>query len=293
MENQETSIYILNEHNKFITAEYIEKMFLSFNIDYKVKNIEIFKRSMTHTSYVLKSDEYWQSHRSKTTNKELDPISNPSLAIPLQTKSFEELELLGDAVLHLILADYLTKRYADTGEGFITKLRTRIESGDTLAHFCKVIKLNQYILISRYIEKNKGRYENNKILEDAFESFIGAIYLDTLDNESNFEKCRLFIISLLEKEVDFAEILYNETNFKDLLLQYFHVKKWKDPQYNKLNISGTEHKKIFTVSVTRRITDKDSGTICGSGSGSTKKKAEQNAAKEALIKLGAYVEHKH
>lgn len=286
------SIYILNEKNKLITEDYIEKMFFSYGINYKVKNINIFRKAMVHTSYVHKNEEYWQQHRSKNTNQNLDPISNPNLAIPLQKESFEELEFVGDAVIHNILADYFSNRYQGMGEGFFTKLRTRIENGTTLAHFCRAIGLDQYILISRYIEKNNGRANNDNILEDAFESFIGAIYKDSNTDESNFENCRKFIINLLEKEVDFAELLYNETNFKDMLLQYFHTKKWRDPIYNKLNITGLDHQKVFTVSVTKRVTDRDVGTICGTGTGSSKKRAEQSAAKEALIRFGAYSENK-
>jgi ribonuclease III len=284
----DNTLYILNEHNKFITIEYIETLFKQYGIDYKVNNIEIFKRATTHTSYIHKPDDYWQQHKSKTGSRDLDPISDASLAIPLQKVSLEELELLGDGVIHLILVDYFGRRYAGQGEGFITKLRTKIENGDTLSHFCRAIKLNQYILLSRYIEKNNGRQENCKIMEDAFEAFIGAVYMDIAPNSDtpNFNSCRNFIINLIEQEVDISEILFRENNYKDLLLQHFHIKKWCDPFYNKLNTSGIDHNKIFTVSVTKKVNMKDIGEICGIGIGTSKKKAEQDAAMKALQKLG-------
>lgn len=280
--------YILNEKNVLITSEYIESILREYGVIYNVKNIENFKKSMVHGSYVLRDDAYWKMHRSKndrSREKEIIPISDPSKAIPLQDKSYEELELLGDGVIHLILADYFTTRYEDQGEGFITKLRTRIENGETLTVFAEKIGLNRYILLSRYIEQNNGRKENKSILEDAFEAFIGALYRDTVDGCTNFEVCRSFIINLIEREVDIAEILHNENNFKDLLLQYFHIKKWGDPLYNTILQTTTLDNKVFTVAVIKKENMKDIGVVCGTGSGSSKKKAEQQAARDALNKL--------
>ena len=278
--------YILNEKNVLITEKYIEDVLHEYGIKYKVVNIDNFRKAMVHSSYVIRDDAYWKLHRSKnrTQDKDISPISDINKAIPLQDKSYEELELLGDGVIHLILADYFTMRYEGQGEGFMTKLRTKIENGETLTMFTEKIGLNRYILLSRYIEHNNGRRDNKSILEDAFEAFIGALYRDSADS-TNFEVCRRFIINLIEREVDIAEILHNENNFKDLLLQFFHVKKWGDPVYNTILQTNTPENKVFTVAVIKKENIKDIGEVCGTGSGSSKKKAEQQAAKDALGRL--------
>lgn len=278
--------YILNEKNKYITKEFIENTLKQYNTDYKVNDINNFINATVHTSYIEKDEEYWKSHRSAKNASDLKPIENPQDAIPLHKRSYEELELLGDGVIHLILVDYFCERYKGLGEGFITKLRTKIENGETLSHFCKLIGLNQYILISRYIEQNNGRDNNKRILEDVFEAFIGALYRDNINGKNNYDKCRSFIINLLEKEVDLSEMLYVDNNYKDKLLQYFHKMKWCDPIYTKVNTCTTkDNKKIFIVSVTRKKSHKDEGLICGTGKDYSVKKAEQDAAKNALEML--------
>ena len=171
-------------------------------------------------------------------------------------------------------------------EGFMTRLRTKIENSDTLASLCRAINLNKYVLISRYIEINEGRDKNKSILEDSFESFMGALFLD-----GGFDVCDKFMVNLMEKEVDFAELLFIETNFKDHLLQYFHKKRWEDPKYDALDISGPDHKKQFTMYVKCRKDPLDPGEIVGWGVSTSKKQGEQNAAKQALIKFGEIKEN--
>jgi len=273
-------LYILNEHNIYITTKYIEAILKKYGIIYKVKNLDQYQKAMIHKSYQIHDDNYWNTHRSKNMNKDLEPIDDPSKAIPLQKESYERLEFLGDAIIHAILAEYIFKRYDSEQEGFMTRLRTKIENGDTLAELTKIMNLEKYILISRYIEKNGGRYNNKNILEDTFEAFIGALFLD-----GGFDICKKFIIKLIEDVIDFAQLLYKETNFKDLLLQHCHRKKWFDPEYGTYDISGPAHKKMFTeyVMIKTDINDEGEVTI---GFGSSKKKGEQDAAKNALIKQG-------
>lgn len=272
--------YILNENNVLITTEYVENILKKYSVDCKIKNIKPFQLAMTHTSYLIRDDNYYKNNKSKNT-VDLDPISDPSLAIPLQKMSYERLEFLGDSVIHLILATYFYNRYDEENEGFMTRLRTKIENGETLSQLSLAIGLNKYVLISRYIEKNGGRENNSHILEDSFEAFMGALY-----QEIGFDKCKIFLINLMEEEVDFASILSTETNFKDMLLQFFHQRKWKDPTYGVLDISGPDNKKMFTLYVKCKKTQHDDGEIVGIGVGSSKKKAEQNACANALKHFG-------
>lgn len=277
--NSAYDLYILNEKNVLITSNYIERLMAKYNVNYKVKNLSFFQNAMVHISYMKRDASYWESQKTKVTNTDLQPISDPSLAIPLMKESNERLEFLGDSVIKLIIASYLYNRYDSEGEGFMTKLRTKIESGESLSEFTKIIGLNKYILISRYVEKNNGRISNVSVLEDAFEAFMGALKLD-----SNYDTCERFIINLIESSIDFSNMLKKESNHKDVLLRYAHQRRWGDPKYNVSDISGLENNKVFTVFV--KITTRGNNSeIFATGVGLSKKKAEQNAAMNTLIKL--------
>jgi dsRNA-specific ribonuclease len=272
--------YILNEKNIEITQKYIEDMLKSYNIIHTVKHLSNFQRAMTHFSYLDRDRSYYKNNKISKYffGKDIiDPINISKKCISLQTESYERLEFKGDAVIHHILADYLYNRYSTQDEGFMTKLRTKIENSQTLANFTKVIKLDKYILISKHMEKGDSRENNYHILEDAFESFIGALSMET-----TYETCYKFFEKLIETEIDFGELLHTENNFKDILLQFFHQKKFHDPNYGVLDISYPNQKKMFTIYVKCKKKPSDEGEIVGVGTGSSKKKGEQEAAYQAL-----------
>lgn len=271
---QNIHLYILNEKNKLLDNEFILGVLKKYNIDYTVKNFCNFQRAMIHKSYLHK--EVCTDKILKTL-KDVNKIEDPNMAINLQENSYERLEFLGDSVIHMVIANYLYKRYPDQDEGFMTKLRTKIENGDTLSYLSKKIGLNEYMIIARNIEQMGGRNNNVTILEDIFEAFIGALYI-----ESNFEICNNFLINVLEKEIDFANMIYYETNYKDMLMQYFHTIKWKDPIYHHHETLEEGSKRKFVIYVKQ----KETGEILGKGIGTSKKKAEKIAAKNALKKLG-------
>jgi dsRNA-specific ribonuclease len=280
--------YILNEKNKRITTEYIEKTLNKYGVQIKIKNIDIFQKSMIHVSYLIRDEQFFSNNKTKpyhSQSNDIVPLDDITTAIPLQQQSYERLEFLGDAILHAIIAEYIYKRYPTVDEGFMTKLRTKIENGDTLSILSKKIGLDDYVVISRYIEQNGGRSTNKNITEDIFEAFIGALYLD-----SGFDTCKLFIVKMIEKEIDLAQMLYQEKNFKEKLLQYFHFRKWMDPIYGTLDVSGPKNKKMYTMWIKCRETHNDEGNIVGIGVSSSKKAGEQEAAKQALIHFGLYNE---
>ena len=272
--------YILNEKNIHITKKYINGLLKKYKTNYKIKDLPTFQRSMTHTSYLeldLKNEKNPKKKYSFIKDYEIEPINNKvkDKTIPLQFKSYERLEFLGDSVIRTILADYLYKRYEDEDEGFMTKLRTKIEKGESLAKLSLLIGLNKYAIISRILEEKGYRERNVAVLEDIFEAFIGALYC-----ESNFDICKTFFVNLIETEIDIAELLYHNDNYKNTLLQYYHKVKWSPPTYDVLSQNETANKKEYVVCV------KDgNGKIIGIGSGPSKKKSQQIAAKQALIHL--------
>lgn len=283
--------YLINENNINITKKYIKSVLsiikdeLKINkIKYSISNINLYVEAMTHKSYLktfAKNERNVKFLVQTVKNRNIQPIEFKNDIIGLKDTCYERLEYLGDSVIRLIVAEYLYKRYPDQCEGFLTKLKTKIENNESLAKLSKSIGLHDYMIIAKYVDLNNARSnEDIGILCDVFESFIGALFLDS---GCDLNVCRLFIIKLIETKIDIASLLFNEDNYKDILLRYFHKMKWQDPIYETLDIIeiGDNKKKSFIMCI------KDNNNkIVGKGSGSSKKKGEQLAAKHALERYG-------
>ena len=194
-------------------------------------------------------------------------------ALDLFTNSNERLEFLGDTVIKCIVSEYLFKRYPIEDEGFMTRLKTKIEDKDSLAKYAKRLAIDHYMIISQQIEDNNGR-NSNKLLEDCFEAFMGALFLDL-----GFELVKKFLTIILETEIDYSELLYKDTNYKDQLLKFYHRNKWSHPIYVEISSEGPTHRKIFKMGV-----QDFQGNIIGESTEVSKKKAEQKCAMLALYK---------
>ena len=138
--------------------------------------------------------------------------------------SDERLEFLGDAVMGSVVGCYVYERFENVDEGFLTRVRTKLVNGKQLSigslkrNFSKLLNFDKYILISKHVEEKCNGRQNDKLLEDLFESFIGSIYLDynrhtfndKLDyNTLGYQYAATFIINVIEKNIDFSRI-----NFK-------------------------------------------------------------------------------
>jgi dsRNA-specific ribonuclease len=282
MSDKEIKLHILNIKNKKITAKAISDILKKYDIKHKIKNLELFQEALTPSSYVENSSE--NSRLTKIiADKNLIPISEDESkkCVPLEKKSYQRLEFLGDSVIHLMIAEYLFNRYQNQDEGFMTRLRTKIENDESLAKFTKMLGLHEYVLLPHHLEVIGGRENNYKIMEDVFEAFIGALYLET-----SIDICKKLFISLLEKEIDFSNLICVETNYKDTLLQYYHKMKWNDPEYGFMGTEENNNKKIFKMNVKGFNTNKE-WVVIGYGIGNSKKKGEQEAARNALIYLKA------
>ena len=157
----------------------------------------------------------------------------------------------------------------------MTKLKTKIEDKTSLSRFAKIIGLDEFIIISKQNELNGIGRSNEKILEDAFESFMGAVYKD-----SGFYKSKEFIEYILENEIDWSEIINNDKNYKDQLLRYYHSNKWSHPKYIHLEEYGYGNKKTFKVG----LLDNNNNIIV-TAKDSSKQKAEQKVSLYGLYKF--------
>ncbi len=185
----------------------------------------------------------------------------------------ERLEFLGDAVLDLIVGEYLYKKFPSSNEGVLSKIRASLvnESGFTL--LAKSLSLGNYIYLSPAEENNNGRNKPS-LLSNAFEAVIGAIYL-----EAGLEKSKEIAIALLEKAHPKIDLDTLSKDYKTALQELTQASHGVTPQYELLGSSGPDHKKEFEIAV------KLNGETIASAKGKSKKEAQQKAAEIALKKL--------
>ena len=274
-EGQEETIQIpYNINNILITEIDIITLLNQFNVTIdKINHIEYFWQAFTHKSYCKK--DIYPDYILNAAKKEL----NSNNLLELFDKSYERLEYFGDRVLKVIVSMYLYHRYPKQDEGFMTKLQTKIEDKKNLALMSKELQLDKYFIISKQIEQLGGR-ELEKLHEDIFESFVGALFLS-----NGFEVCLLLITNLLETLIDYSEKLYCDNNYKDQLLRLYHQKKWKFPQYITIHYEGPPHKRKYIMGVEKQDISSDESieNKCLSyGIGLSKKEGEQKGERERV-----------
>jgi ribonuclease-3 len=266
-------LHVLNERNKLISSKFINSIFKEYGLAHKVKNLRIYQQAFVHDSYLecnLTNYKILKQFREPTM------ISNPEKAIPLFTKSYQRLELLGDSYIHVAIAKYLYTRYPDEDEGFITTLRTKIENGKEQSKLSRALGLHEYAIISRNLEQNGGRLNNYAILEDVLEAFIGA-----LSEEISADACFEFVISIIEKHIDITNMIHYESNYKGRLMNECHAKKWEDVKYIDIKDENNNNK-YFKVKAMCGTSEK---MYSGYGKAKSKKDAQQRAAKHILVQM--------
>jgi ribonuclease-3 len=182
-------------------------------------------------------------------------------------QSYERLEFIGDSVLSLIVTRFLFERFQNVQEGFLTRLRTKIVSGKMLCTLARRMGLQHVILMDVKALENHWN-ENDRILEDVFEALLGAIYLDL-----GLDTAKRFLLPFLHN-MNFDELM-TDSNYKDILMRFCQSKGWELPKYHLLHNT----QKWFHVQV------EVMGVMYGSGEGSTKKEAEQQAAMDTIHRL--------
>ena len=215
-------------------------------IGYRFKNIMLLQNALTHSSY---ANEHWHD----------------------SLKSNERLEFLGDSVLGMVVARYLYQTFPNRLEGDLTRMRADMVCEKALAKIAEEIDLGKHLLLGNGEEQNGGR-NRSSILADAVESVLAACFLD-----GGMPAAEAFIdrFVLCNVPADKPANLDYKTAFQELVQQ----KKDQQIVYKLVAESGPDHDKEFTVEVSLN------GEVVGQGVGTSKKRAEQNAAKEAMEKI--------
>lgn len=203
-------------------------------------------------------------HRSyHNENKDFDIPSN------------EKLEFLGDSVLSLVTSVHLYTQYPAYNEGDYTDMKAAIVNTHSLYDAAQAINLGSFLYLSKGEQDNNGR-DNMSILADAFEALIGAVYL-----QYGFDRAYSFVKDFLFRDI-LDSIIQNKLYLpaKNILQEYYQERFKRLPEYKVLDETGPEHDKVYQSGVY------DENTLLATGTGKSKKQAEENAAREALHKLG-------
>ncbi|GAX88389.1 ribonuclease III [Lebetimonas natsushimae] len=212
---------------------------LQKSLGYQFKNEKLITEALTHRSY------------SKDFNN-------------------ERLEFLGDAVMDLIVGEYLFFLFPEAEEGFLSKLRAALVNEESFTKLAKKLDLGKYLKLSNAEENNGGR-EKPSIISSAFEALIGALYL-----EAGFDKTKEIALNLLKKvypEINPDELLKDyKTNLQEITQAYFG----EVPEYRVINTTGPDHKKQFEIAVYIQ------GKKYASAKGKSKKVAQQEGAKKTI-----------
>ncbi len=193
--------------------------------------------------------------------------------LPEGTGSNERLEFLGDSILNLIVGEYLFHHFPGATEGELTKVRARLVNRKALAAYGKAIRLPEFILMSQSAAQAVGK-GHATITADTFEAIIAAIYLD-----GGLAAARRFVERQVLTALRDGSVITDDENYKSILLELAQSEGLGIPRYLIVNQEGPDHDRTFTVDVML-------GNIRrGSGTGKSKKEAEQAAARRALQNL--------
>ncbi|MBI3189228.1 MAG: ribonuclease III, partial [Ignavibacteriales bacterium] len=220
-----------------ITAE-INFERLQSVIGYRIKNKMLFSEALSHRSYIHKPE-------------------NGTLV------SNERLEFLGDSVLNMVVGEYLFHRYTHLPEGDLTKMRSRLVNRKALSAYAGLIELQEFILIGASIPRSVER-GLEKILADAYEALVAAIYLD-----GGFNAAEQFVRRQMIAAVEQKLVVTEDANYKSQLLEYSQAESLNIPRYVTIKEEGPDHDRVFTVEV--YVDDEPYGV----GMGNNKKDAEQ------------------
>lgn len=223
---------------------------LEENLKYTFKNKVLLTNALTHSSYA---------------NEVRNGVS-----------SNERLEFLGDSVLSLVVADYLYKNFPNIPEGELTKLRASLVCEKSLCSFSRELELGKFLLLGKGEDKGGGR-ERDSILADAFEAVLAAMYLDG-GMEIARKHVMRFVLNELKNTDD--EVF---KDYKTALQEIIQRNPEESVTYILTGESGPDHDKLFEVEVHLN------SNVIGKGSGKSKKQAEQMAAKQALLLMGAEI----
>jgi len=284
-----------NKLNKLITKNAVQNILKKYGIYQNINNLDLYQDAMVHESYTI------GKIKDVCSRDTVKVVKNPDGCVLLRERCYERLEFLGDAVIENIIVSYLYRRYPDQREGFLSSMKVNFVNRITLGHLSKVLGLHEYLIITRTLDDLQNAREEDKILCDIFEAFIGAIYLDFNNDKhgilnsfisgAGYQVAELFLINLIEDEasqLDITTFILDDRNYKNKIVKLIKRIHKYNPEFR---VSKNDITKAGETIITVQLFNPKTKEIISEGSGNNNKKAEQDASKNALIKLG-YISQK-
>jgi ribonuclease-3 len=245
----------------------------------RIQKFDLFSQACCHKSYVDRP-ELWKEQEEH--GDEMTMAPRPDDCLPLRRCDNEELEYLGDRVLGLITASYVSKRYPGQGEGFLTRILSRIVNNKQLGILAKDVGMSRWIILSRHMEDVCDGRNNLRIMGSMFEAWFGALYLQEEEAGRGLQQCHDLLVRILEEHIDFVQIIIEDTNYKDQLLRKFQTLYHIPPRYKEMEVVGPPHDRMFTMGVLDPM-----DRVVAVSTARNKKVAEQEASRLALEILEA------
>jgi len=310
-----------NSNNRNLDMAFVVRLLRDHGITYQPRNNELYQRAFVHKSYVKRP------HLENQANS-IVIADRPHDCLPLKTRSNERLEFLGDGVLEMVTKWYLYRRFPKADEGFMTEKKIQLVKNEAIGKLAYKMGLNKWYIVSRHAEEKKTR-TNLKKLGCLFEAFLGALFLDA-DKVScagvgelvktpapfgaGFQIAQAFVESVLERYVDWVELVRSDDNYKNIL-QVMIQKEFKvTPTYIQVGCSedagfqmmvtlyigdvytelkATDAKRLSSYSSYEDMHQEVAATgrvlvALGSSVHKIKKKAEQEACRLAIEDLGRF-----
>jgi len=230
-----------NPNNKEIKLNEVQSILREYGLPGDVNNLALYKRAFVHKSYTKRPALENQEHNIIIEDK-------PHDCLPLKTKSFERLEFLGDGILEAITKYYLYRRFPKENEGFMTEKKIALVKNEAIGRIVYEMKLHQWLLISKHAEEKKIR-TNLKKLGCLFESFLGAVFLDSNKIEikdedgwfgslfvtgPGFQMAQIFVENIFEKHVDWMKLINDDDNYKNILQVKIQKQFKTTPDYHEI-----------------------------------------------------------
>ena len=265
-----------NPRNKIIDNDTIIAILSKYGVKEVIQKPDLFRAASVHKSYVDRRDVWAEEGEQILAER-------PSNCLPLQEADNEECEFAGDSLLGCVVALYLYERYAGKGEGFLTRLRTRIVNNKMLGILAKKMGLEPWIVVSRHVEEVcTGGRGNLRLLGSMLEAWVHALFKNFDSPGQGFIVVQKFLVSIMQRHINFMELITDDNNYKDQLLRLFQSKFHQPPRYKEVEVTGPPHDRIFTMGV---IDPEDENKVIARATARNKKVAEQEASKLALATL--------
>ena len=265
-QQQQQELRRYNPENRVLDADVVTRWLNKYGVEKAPTQAEmrVYQSALIHRSY-----------SSKNARKK-----SPDGCMPIQKDSNERLEFLGDSVLALAVVSYLYERFPDQNEGFMTRMRTKLVNGVAVSNFARHLGMQDWVCVSKEIEAGVGT-DNKAILEDAFEAWLGALYINC-----GFDAAKRWLINFLEAHIDFCDLILQRRDYKDQLFKYFHSMYKTHPVIKIAEAGATAAG--GTAGFAATVVDR-TGNDVAYGTGKTQKDAENRASKNALKYYGLMV----